>query len=42
MSALWTPAGNALTAIWSGSQTPEAALAAAQDAATKGVQGIQS
>ena len=42
MSALWTPAGNALTAIWSGSQTPEAALAAAQTAAVKGVQGIQS
>jgi arabinogalactan oligomer/maltooligosaccharide transport system substrate-binding protein len=40
MSALWTPVGNALAAIWSGTQTPEQALAAAQAAAVKGVQGI--
>jgi arabinogalactan oligomer/maltooligosaccharide transport system substrate-binding protein len=42
MSALWTPVGNALTAIWSGNQTPAAALAAAQTAAVKGIQSIQS
>lgn len=42
MSALWKPVGDALTAVWSGAQTPEAALAAAQAAATKGVQDIQS
>ncbi len=42
MSALWTPVANALTAIWTGTQTPAAALAAAQAAAVKGVQGISS
>lgn len=42
MSALWTPVQNALTAIWSGNQTPAAALAAAQAAAEKGVQSVQS
>jgi arabinogalactan oligomer/maltooligosaccharide transport system substrate-binding protein len=42
MSALWTPVANALTAIWTGTQTPAAALASAQAAATKGVQGISS
>jgi arabinogalactan oligomer/maltooligosaccharide transport system substrate-binding protein len=42
MSALWTPVANALSAIWTGSQTPAAALAAAQAAAVKGVQGISS
>ncbi|HLQ09981.1 MAG TPA: hypothetical protein VK134_00155, partial [Ktedonobacteraceae bacterium] len=40
MSALWTPVANALAAIWTGTQTPEAALADAQKAAVKGVQGI--
>jgi arabinogalactan oligomer/maltooligosaccharide transport system substrate-binding protein len=40
MSALWLPVGNALAAIWTGAQTPEAALASAQTAAEKGVQGI--
>lgn len=42
MSALWTPVANALAAIWNGTQTPAAALAAAQAAAVKGVQGISS
>jgi arabinogalactan oligomer/maltooligosaccharide transport system substrate-binding protein len=42
MSALWTPVGNALTAMWSGNQSPAAALAAAQTAAVKGVQSVQS
>lgn len=42
MSALWDPVAKALTAIWNGSQTPEAAMAAAQTAAEAGVKGIQS
>lgn len=42
MTALWAPVANALTAIWTGAQTPQAALAAAQQAAVKGVQGISS
>jgi arabinogalactan oligomer/maltooligosaccharide transport system substrate-binding protein len=42
MSALWTPVANALAAIWTGAQTPAAALAAAQKAAVKGVQGVSS
>jgi arabinogalactan oligomer/maltooligosaccharide transport system substrate-binding protein len=29
-SAQWTPVGNATTAIWTGAQTPEEALAGAQ------------
>ncbi|MBO0781510.1 MAG: extracellular solute-binding protein [Ktedonobacteraceae bacterium] len=42
MSALWKPVADALTAVWTGSQTPEAAMKAAQDAADKGVKSIQS
>jgi arabinogalactan oligomer/maltooligosaccharide transport system substrate-binding protein len=42
MSALWTPVASALTTIWNGTQTPAAALADAQAAAVKGVQGITS
>lgn len=42
MSALWTPVANALAAIWNGTETPAAALASAQTAAVKGVQGITS
>ena len=42
MSALWTPVANALISIWTGAQTPEAALSSAQAAAVKGVQGISS
>jgi arabinogalactan oligomer/maltooligosaccharide transport system substrate-binding protein len=40
MSALWTPVANALAAIWTGTETPAVALANAQAAAVKGVQGI--
>jgi arabinogalactan oligomer/maltooligosaccharide transport system substrate-binding protein len=42
MTALWTPVANALTAIWDGTETPAVALANAQTAAVKGVQGISS
>lgn len=42
MSALWAPVANALATIWTGTQTPAAALADAQKAAVKGVQGITS
>jgi arabinogalactan oligomer/maltooligosaccharide transport system substrate-binding protein len=42
MSALWDPLGKALTAIWTGAQTPDAALSAAQSAAEAGIKGIQS
>jgi arabinogalactan oligomer / maltooligosaccharide transport system substrate-binding protein len=42
MSALWTPVANALTVIWNGTETPAVALANAQTAAVKGVQGISS
>ncbi len=42
MSALWTPVANALISIWTGAQEPAAALASAQSAAVKGVQGISS
>ncbi|HZR39478.1 MAG TPA: extracellular solute-binding protein [Ktedonobacteraceae bacterium] len=42
MSALWDPVAKAMTAIWNGSQTPEAAMTAAQTAAETGVKGIQS
>jgi arabinogalactan oligomer/maltooligosaccharide transport system substrate-binding protein len=40
MSALWTPVANALTAVWTGKQTPTAALSAAQTAATTGIAQI--
>ncbi len=42
MSAVWKPVADALTAIWTGSQAPDAALKSAQDAAEKGVKSIQS
>lgn len=42
MSALWDPMAKAMTAVWNGSQTPEAALAGAQDAVTKGIAQITS
>jgi arabinogalactan oligomer/maltooligosaccharide transport system substrate-binding protein len=42
MSALWTPVQDALTTVWNGSQAPQAALNDAQDAATKGIQQINS
>jgi arabinogalactan oligomer/maltooligosaccharide transport system substrate-binding protein len=31
-SAQWGPVGDATTAVWTGAQTPEEAMAAAQDA----------
>jgi arabinogalactan oligomer/maltooligosaccharide transport system substrate-binding protein len=42
MSAIWTPLADALTAVWNGSQTPQAALSDAQTAAQKGIQQITS
>lgn len=42
MSALWKPVADALTAAWTGSQTPEQAMAAAQAAAEKNIQGLTS
>lgn len=42
MSALWTPVQDALTSVWDGSQTPQAALSDAQAAATKGIAQITS
>jgi arabinogalactan oligomer/maltooligosaccharide transport system substrate-binding protein len=41
MSALWDPTAKALAAIWSGSQTPEQALADAQKAAEAKIQTLQ-
>ncbi|HEX9114612.1 MAG TPA: extracellular solute-binding protein, partial [Anaerolineae bacterium] len=41
MSALWDPVAKALAAIWSGSQTPEAAMASAQTAAETGIAGMK-
>jgi arabinogalactan oligomer/maltooligosaccharide transport system substrate-binding protein len=42
MSALWKPVADALTAIWNGSQTPAAAMAAAQQAAEQNIQQLGS
>ncbi len=42
MFAIWNPLQNALTAVWNGSQTPEAALQDAQGAAQKTIQQINS
>jgi arabinogalactan oligomer / maltooligosaccharide transport system substrate-binding protein len=42
MSALWDPVAKALTAFWNGSQTPEAALAAGQQAAQTNIQNLGS
>jgi Maltose-binding periplasmic proteins/domains len=42
MSALWKPVQDGLTASWTGNQTPEQAMSAAQAAALKGIQGLQS
>ena len=42
MSAIWTPLADALTAVWNGSQSPQAALQDAQSAAQKGIQQITS
>jgi arabinogalactan oligomer/maltooligosaccharide transport system substrate-binding protein len=40
-SAQWGPVGDATNAIWSGSQTPEEALAAAQTAMETAIAGMQ-
>lgn len=42
MSALWKPVQDALTAVWSGSQSVNAAFSAAQKAAEQGVKGMNS
>jgi arabinogalactan oligomer/maltooligosaccharide transport system substrate-binding protein len=42
MAALWDPVAKALTAIWNGSQTPEAAMNAAQTAAQQNIQSLNS
>jgi arabinogalactan oligomer/maltooligosaccharide transport system substrate-binding protein len=41
MSALWDPVAKALAAIWSGSQTPDAAMASAQTAAETGIANLK-
>ncbi len=41
MSALWRPVGDATTAIWTGAQTPEEALAAAQATAEQNIAGMR-
>jgi len=41
MDALWGPVGDATTAIWTGAQTPEEALAAAQAAAEAAIADMQ-
>jgi len=41
MDALWGPVGDATTAIWTGAQTPEEALAAAQAAAEEAIAGMR-
>jgi arabinogalactan oligomer/maltooligosaccharide transport system substrate-binding protein len=42
MSALWKPVADALTAIWTGAQTPEQAMAAAQTAAEQNIAQLGS
>jgi arabinogalactan oligomer/maltooligosaccharide transport system substrate-binding protein len=37
LTAVWDPVAKALTAIWTGSQTPEVAMASAQSAAEAGI-----
>lgn len=41
MDALWGPVGDATTAMWTGAQTPEEALAAAQATAEENIAGMQ-
>lgn len=41
MSGLWKPVADALTAIWTGAQTPEAAMAAAETAAKANIAQLQ-
>jgi arabinogalactan oligomer/maltooligosaccharide transport system substrate-binding protein len=40
-NAQWTPVGDATQAIWTGSQTPDAALKAAQDAIDKAIAAMK-
>ncbi len=42
MSGVWKPVADALTAIWTGAQTPEAAMAAAQQAAEQNIANLTS
>jgi len=41
MGQVWTPLGKALTAVWQGSEQPQAALSQAQSAINSGVQQIK-
>lgn len=41
MGQVWTPLGKALTAVWNGSEAPQAALSQAQTAINQGVQQIK-
>ncbi len=42
MSGVWKPVADALTAIWTGAQTPEQAMAAAQKAAEQNIANLNS
>lgn len=42
MGQVWTPMGNALTAVWNGSEQPSAALSQAQSTIQQGVQQIKA
>jgi len=42
MGQVWTPLGKALTAVWQGSEAPQAALSQAQSAIDQGVQQIKA
>ena len=42
MGQVWTPLGKALTAVWQGAETPQAALGQAQSAIDQGVQQIKA
>lgn len=42
MGQVWTPMGKALTAVWNGAETPDAALSQAKQAIDTGVQQIKS
>jgi len=42
MSGVWKPVADALTAIWTGAQTPQQAMAAAQQAAEQNIASLTS
>ena len=42
MGQVWTPMGKALTAVWNGTEAPDAALAQAKQAIDQGVQQIKA